>query len=82
MHDFLLSIENHARVTSLTINEDCVGNVAHCDVDVEHDKKAGTRELYRKALNEEFYFTDVPGSDGNSLIVLVKNTEILTSVMI
>ena len=35
-----------------------------------------------KALNEEFYFADIPKSDGISLIVSAKNAEILTSVII
>ena len=36
--EFLLSIENVIRITSLTINEDHVEIVIHCDVDVEHNK--------------------------------------------
>ena len=31
-----------------------------------------TRELHRKALNEEFHFTEVPSSDGEELIVPAK----------
>ena len=44
----------------------------HCDADVDHDKKAWKRELHVKALDEEFHFTDIPGSDSDSLIVPAK----------
>ena len=39
---------------------------------MQHDEKALTRELRRRALNAEFYFADIPKSDGDSLIVLAK----------
>ena len=44
----------------------------HYDVDVEANKNIFTRELYSKRFNEECYFTEVPGSDGEELIVPAK----------
>ena len=63
------------RVTSLTINEDHVKKVMHCDADMEVNKKRWIRELHRKTFNEEFYFTDIPGSNGDRLIVLAKKMQ-------
>ena len=56
----------------------------HYDVDMESNKKH-TRELYRKAFNEEYYITEVPGSDGEELIVPAKkcrNSDISEDLMI
>ena len=70
MRYFLLSVENTIRVTSLTINEDCVEIIIHYDADVEHDKNACTRKLCRKAFNEEFHFTNIIGLNCDKLTIL------------
>ena len=72
MRDFLLSIENCMRVTSLTTNEDHAKNFVCCDTGIERHEKSWTRKLHRKALNEEFCFIGTPGSHGGSLSVLAK----------
>ena len=68
----LVSTENHVPVTSLAINEDHIKSAMRYDVEVEASKKALARELCRKVFNEEHYFTEVSGSDGEELIVPAK----------
>ena len=73
--DFLLSIENTIRTTSLAINEDYVKNVMYYDADMEHNRKVWTRDIYRKALNEEFNFTEILGTNGDEVVVPAKKIQ-------
>ena len=44
----------------------------HYNVNMEHNKIYSTRELFRKAFNEEFHFTNIIGFNRDKLIVPAK----------
>ena len=70
VYDFLVSTENHRRVTSLTINKDYIKNIMHYDVDMEANKNLQENFVGRHSMKN--FFFEVPGSDGEELIVPAK----------
>jgi len=58
-YEFLVSLESHVEVTSYFVNDKYVHKYAYYHQLMDDDKKCKVRNIYRKAFNEEFYFTHV-----------------------
>ena len=58
-YDFLKSLETHVIATSRFCNDIYVHKITYYHTDMEENRKKQIRAMYKKALNENFYFTEV-----------------------